>query len=196
IGRGLAGQQPAAADAACTALLAELRSADPATPLQRALQRHAPAARWRGADAFEANRLALLWQGFEAGAALLANALARLSDRPALRQSGGMRSWLPTLVDAGDAVRNTRRFAQTTLAIGGATLRPGDGLLLSLQGEGAGFGAGAHRCPGQDLALLSAATALEQLLEVPPSPWPQRAPDDLVLPNARIPRFLTPELEP
>lgn len=195
IARGLTGAPGVdAADAAAGALLQALRQADPEAPLQRALARHAPAALWPDAADLEANRLALLWQSHEAGAALLANALARLAEEPASRRPGAMPGWLPALVDAGGAVRNTRRFAQRALQIGASRLQPGDGLLLNLVGGGAGFGAGVHRCPGQDLALQMVAAALEQLLEDPPLSWPQRLPaQDLVLPNARIPCFATPE---
>lgn len=192
-----------AADAAIERLLAALRRADPAAPLQAALAAHAPPALWGDAETFEANRLALLWQSFEAGAALLAHALKRLGETPALRAAGTLpHDWIAVLPDAGGAVRNTRRFVQQQqagLEIGGMHLAPGDGLLLNLAGAGAGFGAGAHRCPGQDLALDIAAAAIEQLQDDPPAPWPQALPPerDLLLPNARIPQFPShPETQP
>lgn len=192
-----------AADAAVEALLTALRRADPAAPLQAALAAHAPPELWGELATFEANRLALLWQSFEAGAALLAHALKRLGETPALRAAGSSsRDWIAALPDAGGAVRNTRRFVQQQqagLEIGGARLTPGEGLLLNLAGAGAGFGAGAHRCPGQDLALDIAATAIEQLQDDPPAPWPQALPPerDLLLPNARIPQFPShPETQP
>jgi cytochrome P450 len=190
-----------AADAAVEQLLAALRRADPAAPLQAALAAHAPPALWGDVETFEANRLALLWQSFEAGAALLAHALQRLGETPALRAAGtALHDWIAALPDAGGAVRNTRRFVQQQagLEIGGARLAPGEGLLLNLAGAGAGFGAGAHRCPGQDLALEIAAAAVAQLRDDPPAPWPQALPPerDLLLPNARIPQFpLHPETQ-
>lgn len=196
----LHGGPAAAAEPACAALLQALATpAATAAPLQACLSRLAPAQHWPGGDEeFEANRLALLWQSHEAGAALLGNALARLATEPALRRAGHMRDWLPSLLREGGGVRNTRRFAQQALQIGAARLQPGDALLLNLAGNSAaaddlGFGAGAHRCPGQDLALETAAAALELLLEQQDGRrWPTPA-QGLTLANAHIPTFTDPQ---
>ncbi|WP_349741795.1 hypothetical protein [Roseateles cavernae] len=196
----LQGGPAAAAEPACAALLQALAApAAAAAPLQACLNRLAPAQQWPGGGAeFEANRLALLWQSHEAGAALLGNALARLAAEPALRRPGQMRAWLPTLLREGGGVRNTRRFALQALEIGGVQLQPGDALLLNLAGNSAeaddlGFGAGAHRCPGQDLALETAAAALELLLEHQDGRcWPTPA-QGLTLANAHVPAFTDPQ---
>lgn len=198
--------QVARADQACVELLLQLRTADATAPLQQALARHAPPALWSdlwgdedkdAQECFEANRLALLWQSYEAGAALLGNALAALAEQPALRRPGQMRAWLPSLVRTGGAVLNTRRFAQTELPQAGdaPALPAGSLLLLDLSGgveesDALGFGAGAHRCPGQGLALDLTAAALEWLLSTRPA-WP-RPRDVLRLPNAHIPSFAPP----
>lgn len=200
IAGALQGGPAAAAEPACAALLRSLATpAAAAAPLQACLNRLGPAQQWRGGvDEFEANRLALLWQSHEAGAALLGNALARLATEPALRRPGRMRDWLPTLLREGGGVRNTRRFALQALEIGGVLLQPGEALLLNLSGKTAepadvGFGAGAHRCPGQDLALETAAAALELLLEYQDDRgWPTPT-QGLTLANAHIPAFIDPQ---
>jgi cytochrome P450 len=195
---GATSDQVGAADITCAALLKALREANGATPLHACLARYAPLAIWQDEAEFEANRLALLWQGYEAGAALLSQALALLSQQPALRCPGNMRDWLPGVISAGGAVMNTRRFAQVTLQLEEATLEPGALLILPLNDVSApalGFGAGPHRCPGQDLALGSAAAALEQLLDHPPAHWPLVR-DWLHLPNARVAVFEAQEVLP
>jgi hypothetical protein len=173
----LAGGPPDAADVACEALLAALNKADARAPLQAALARHASPAVWRDAEDFEANRLALLWQSYEAGAALLGKALVRLTEQPALRRPGQMSAWLPALVGGGGAVLNTQRFTRCALTWGGTALPAGAKLLLNLTGADAadiGFGAGPHRCPGQDLALGAAAAALEDLMATDAPDWPRQ----------------------
>lgn len=189
---GASPEQVAVADKACAELLQELRAADAAAPLQQALARHAPRALWGDdEESFDANRLGLLWQSYEAGAALLGNALAALAEQSTLRRPGQMRAWLPALVRAGGAVLNTRRFTQAELQLAddAPALPPGSLLLLDLSDavDDLGFGAGAHRCPGQELALALAAAALEWLLSTRRE-WPQRR-DFLRLPNASIPLF-------
>ncbi|MDN3922677.1 hypothetical protein [Roseateles violae] len=165
-----------AADAACAALLQALGPA-PSLGLP--------------AEDEPANRLALLWQSFEAGAALLGRGLVALAEDAGRRRPGHVAAWLPGLQDTPGVVLNTRRYAREPLAIGALRLNTGDGLLLRLAGsEGAalGFGAGPHRCPGRSLALAIAAEALEWLLERQPPRWPTRW-QYLTLPNARIAIF-------
>lgn len=184
-----------AAETAAEQLLQTLRQADAAAPLQAALAKHAPPALWGGAEAFEANRLALIWQSYEAGTALLAHALKHLGERPALRDPAAPRDWLARLPGQGGAVLNTRRFVRTSLELAGTVLAPGEPLLLNLAGADAGFGAGPHRCPGQDLALQIADIAVENLQQDAPRSWPRALPatQDRLLPNARIPQFPSPQ---
>lgn len=138
------------------------------------------------------NRLGLLWQSFEAGAALLGQALIALRSDTDKRRSGSVADWLPTLGIQPGVILSTRRFARVALQWGQAQLQPGDGVLLSLNDDAHSFGAGAHRCPGRDLALAIAAEAVETLIASGVSDWP--APRQvLTLPNARIPIFEEPQ---
>lgn len=161
-----------AADLACATLLQQLAGST-ALPLGLA-----------DAEDEQANRLALLWQSYEAGAALLGQGLVALIEQPGRRQPGRVAAWLPELFRQPGVILNTRRFAQVALQIGAVQLRPGDGLLLQLAQHG--FGHGAHQCPGQRLALRIAATAIEGLLAQEDLAWPEDW-QFLTLPNARIP---------
>lgn len=178
IARGLAPtastEHVAAADAACAAVVAAL-DASAALPLGLS-----------DADAELANRLALLWQSFEAGAALLGQAVAELAQDPALRRPGAMADWLPAHVAAHGVLLNTRRFACGDATVGDLALQRGDGLVVGLRAHP--FGHGPHLCPGQRVALAIAAAALEAVLEAPDVAWPDTW-QDLTLPNARIPFF-------
>ena len=136
-----------------------------------------------------ANRLALVWQSYEAGAALIGQGLIRLASEPALRQAHTVAAWLPELQKRPGVVLITRRFALRAMQIGEVSLQPGDGLLLHLSGseEALGFGHGPHRCPGARLALNIAVMALEQVI-ASPGHWPGRW-QVRTLPNMRIPIF-------
>lgn len=165
--------------AAVSALLAALDDAErraPDAPLQWTLLRHAAPSRWTDRAAFTANRLALIWQSHEAGAALLGHALLE-------GQSTGRvpsREDLLRLARDGGAVRVTKRFdcRQT----------PAAAVTVPLAGTDHPFGDGAHRCPGQGLALSSAQAALAWLAEQHDLP-PLRPTAPLSLPNMDIPQF-------
>lgn len=168
---------------AVAALLAALDDAErrsPDAPLQWTLLRHAPPVRWTDRAAFVANRLALIWQGHEAGAALLGHALLewRSSGRVPSRED------LLRIARDGGAVRVTRRFD--------VRHTPPEPVTVPLSGTDHPFGDGPHRCPGQGLALTSAHAALGWLAEQPGlHPPVPSAP--LSLPNMDIPQFLDEE---
>jgi cytochrome P450 len=133
-----------------------------------------------------ANRIALMQQAMDATAGLLGNAV-----RAAL-VSG-------TDEDAGEiaartahqdpAVHNTRRFAATPLELGGERISEGDALVLVLV-PACPFGAGAHACPGERLALQIATSALRTLQSLGPLSGIFGAVRGYrPLPNARIPVF-------
>lgn len=83
---------------------AERRAPD--APLQWTLLRHAPPSRWTDRATFAANRLALIWQSHEAGAALLGHALIEMKTTG--RAPSG--DDLLRIARDGGAVRSTRRF--------------------------------------------------------------------------------------
>lgn len=116
----------------------------------------------------DAQHMALLWQGYEAGAGLLGNA------------------WLAgTALDRQPPpVHHTRRFARADLQLAGAALPRGACVLLLLVAEPAlGYGHGRHQCPGRDLATQIANVALQHA----PARPPNLAANYLPLPNARVP---------
>ena len=140
-----------------------------------------------------ANRLALVWQSYEAGAALIGQGLVALAQDPLKRVPGQVAAWLASLQGRPGVVLNTRRFARVAVRLGGVDLQPGDGLLIPLTGstrDGAalGFGHGGHACPGRQLALDIAAIALEQVLAAEPLHWPVDW-QMRFLPNMQIPVF-------
>lgn len=181
---GLSGKKLTAADSACAELLMMLERSD--GPLQAALRKHAPIDDWNSSEAFAANRLALLWQSYEAGAALLGNALIHLAEHPS-REKTDIRQCLYERIDAGAAVYNTRRFAAQAIRIGNVDIKKGDCVLLDLH-KGLGFGSGDHQCPGESIAITTVSAALEWLLSTRAENWPS-ATQILHLPNASIPLF-------
>jgi cytochrome P450 len=139
-----------------------------------------------------ANRIALMQQALDATAGLLGNAV-----RAAL-VSG-------TDEDAGEvvgrtahqdpAVHNTRRFAATQFELGGERISEGDALVLVLV-PACAFGAGAHACPGERIALQIATSALRTLQSMGPLSRIFGAVRGYrPLPNARIPVFGAPAAE-
>lgn len=182
--RGLAGHDMVLADTACHMLLEDLSGGE--SPLQEALRGHAPADGTPLPNVYGANRLALVWQSYEAGAALLGSALSLLIEQPALRHRAGWHDGLAALVNDGAVIFNTRRYASSPMAVGAAQLQVGDAVLLDLAG-GNGFGHGTHACPGSRLAMLIAETAIVALLQEDVI-WPV-VQEITVLPNACIPRF-------
>jgi cytochrome P450 len=125
-----------------------------------------------------ANRIALMQQSLDATAALLGEALA-----------SGERD-LPALADRRPPVHNTRRFAAGPVVLAGRRVEAGQGVLLLLAAARRPFGGGAHRCPGDAVALQIAASALDALRGEPAfdhRAW--RVSGYRPLPNARIPLF-------
>lgn len=131
------------------------------------------------------NRIALMQQSLDATAGLLGNAI-----HAALRGAAGEAAELVARVAREDpAIHNTRRFAAGELELGGHRIAAGQGLVLVLVPD-APFGAGAHACPGERIALQLAATALETLRALAPLERTFGAVRGYrPLPNARIPAF-------
>lgn len=136
-----------------------------------------------------ANRIALMQQSLDATAGLIGNALLQLQAQPACAAEAdlsaeAMRAFTAEVARWDAPVQNTRRFAAADLALHGKQLRCGDTLLLvlaaanrdpALNGQpqrfwpgrpaprSMGFGSGAHRCPGERIAIEIAAAALARL---------------------------------
>jgi len=156
---------------------------------------------WDDDQALQANLAGLVWQSFEATAALLGNGLVALAADAELARQMRERDadWAGLLkrVCRSDApIRHTRRFAPEALEVAGASLPAGACIIVELAGCPAHFGGmltfgdGPHACPGQDLALLIARSALQQALHSG-APWP--AVDDLRFEpaaNLRAPIFV------
>jgi cytochrome P450 len=132
-----------------------------------------------------ANRIALMQQALDATAGLLGNAIVAAL-------AGGdedAHTLVARVARTDPAIHNTRRFAASDLELGGQRIAAGDGLVLVLV-PSSPFGAGAHACPGERIALQLAATALHTLRQAGPlgrtfgSVRGYRP-----LPNARIPVF-------
>lgn len=133
-----------------------------------------------------ANRLALMQQSLDATSGLLGNAVqAALAEG----MTGDAMEFVARVTRSNPTVHNTRRFAAGDLELGGQAIAAGQGVVLVLVPESQ-FGAGAHACPGEAIALRIAATALDTLRSL--GPLAQRfgrVQGYRALPNARIPVF-------
>lgn len=166
-------------------------------------------------DATAANRIALMQQSLDATAGLLGNALVLLQREPAWE--GRLRTraqWLAFTAEVArwdPPVHNTRRFAAEDFDFEGVRIERGQGMLVLLaaanrdpalnpqpeqfdversERRSLGFGSGAHRCPGERVAIALAAAALPHLLEHVRRAGSLRAPIRYrPLANARIPAF-------
>ncbi|MCG2592728.1 hypothetical protein LZ009_08025 [Ramlibacter sp. XY19] len=138
--------------------------------------------------ALAANRIAFMQQALDATAGLIGNGIVAWQARAASLEGT---AFIAHVARTDPAVHNTRRFAAQDLVLGDAPIAAGQGLVLLLANPQAKlqFGAGAHACPGERIALAIAATALRTLAELgalqrlaPPQGYRP-------LPNARIPVF-------
>jgi cytochrome P450 len=141
-----------------------------------------------------ANRIALMQQSLDATAGLIGNAASLLLQRPqpSLASIGDAMALVAEAASRDPAIHNTRRFAAAPLELGGQRVAAGQGVVLLLAPARLAFGAGAHACPGERLALGVAAAGLHALASIAPLPRLfGRATGWRPLPNARIPVFAT-----
>lgn len=158
-----------------------------------------------------ANLLGLLAQTHDACAGLIGNSLIALLGDPALcqhlrQEPHRLSGWLLARQRLDPPVQNTRRFVAEPCTLLGVELQAGDTILVLLAAanhdpalaavtgsdparQGFSFGAGAHRCPGRDLALRIVESLLRALLHSPELPrlaldWHYQASV-----NGRIPLF-------
>jgi cytochrome P450 len=181
-------------DQAVVSLVAELQACA-AGPLAQALQTQARELGLADTPSWwQAQALALLWQGYEAGAGLLGQALlaaarSGASVAPDLASCTGL---LQTVAHAPGVIHHTRRWALRDCVLGGQPLRAGEAVLVVLackQHAALGFGQGRHQCPASKLSLNIAAAALWQALEaLALRAAPQRLGHE-ALANARVPIF-------
>jgi cytochrome P450 len=180
--------------------------------------RQAAGAGWADQEAILANLVGLLSQTHEATAGLIGNSLVALIKDPGLeaRLRADLRlacALVNEVARYDPPIQNTRRFVAQATSVAGVALQPGDAILLLLAAAGRdgqaypqpdalvlerpdrplpGFGHGRHACPGQDLATVIAATAIQQLLALPAGfdasalAWVYRPSA-----NARLPEFFT-----
>lgn len=168
-------------------LLRALRAAEgsaPDAPLQSVWLHHTARHHWPDPLTGEAHRLALLWQSHEAGTALLGHGLWDLVRTGAAPD----RERLRDIASDGGAVRRTRRFAQRPTVVDGCELPAGAPVMVPLTDRSVIFGAGAHRCPGESLALTTVETALAWAETQTQRPLPVH-PHMVELPNMALVMF-------
>ncbi|MFP2930107.1 cytochrome P450 [Pyxidicoccus sp. 3LG] len=185
------------------------RREGPLTRLAGQVERFGPMA----LDAVLANAVGFLSQTYDATAGLLGNALVALSSRPSLSLSLDgelLPAFLDEVLRYDAPVQNTRRFLADDAVIEGNVLRAGDAVLVVLAAANRDsaanadperfdlhrkdrrvftFGAGVHACPGQRLAKVIAAGALEVLLAAGLEGVLPRSFTYLPSMNGRIPLF-------
>ncbi|MGV3571724.1 MAG: cytochrome P450 [Ramlibacter sp.] len=145
----------------------------------------------QGLDAARAaNRIALMQQALDATAGFIGNAVHLLQRQPDLA-AADLQAVVAEVALADPPVHNTRRFAAQALELGGQSIAAGEGLLLLLAAADLPFGAGAHACPGERVALRIAAAALQALQ--PLDRWFGPVRGWRPLPNARVPLFSPPQ---
>jgi cytochrome P450 len=161
-----------------------------------------------------ANRIALMQQSLDATAGLLGNTVCLLQDRPALAADASgleLRSLVAEVARWDAPVQNTRRFAAEDLELAGRRIAQGEGVLLLLASANRDpafnerpdafevhrehrrsltFGAGAHACPGADIAIeIVAECARHMRAEGRLASFFGRRAGFRPLSNARIPIF-------
>ena len=186
------GEILAGGDRAVAGLAAELLACAPG-PLAHALQTQASELGLADTPSWwQAQALALLWQGYEAGAGLLGQALlvAAQSAASGPTDLAACTSLLQTVAHLPGVIHHTRRWALRDCVLGGQPLRAGEALLVLLAGSehaSLGFGQGRHQCPAAELSLNIAAAALWQALAaLTHRPAPQCVGHE-ALANARVP---------
>lgn len=203
-----------AAAAACLATFRALLAAQERGRGDGVLAALAREAGGAGMDVIVANGIGLLTQTYEATAGLIGNTLVALASRPEWRpQATDDPALLAAIVREvlrhDPPIQNTRRFVARDGEIAGEAVRAGDAILVVLAAANRdpaanpqparfdpgrqdartfALGAGAHACPGEDLAIPIATAGVARLLAS------GRAPDRLggpvayrPSPNARLP---------
>lgn len=167
---------------------------------------------WTDPAAVAANGLGFLSQAYEATAGLIGNALVALARDPGLRGADPARleGIVREVARCDPPIQNTRRFVARTGAIAGVAVAEGETILVVLAAASRDpaahpdparfdpnrtdrrrfpFGAGAHACPGADLAVAIATAGLAHLRTCDLDWSAMAAPSYRPSANARIPVF-------
>jgi cytochrome P450 len=138
--------------------------------------------------------VSVLFQAHDAVAALVGNCLvARIRNGTG---AGDVNRLVRTTLVEDPPVHATRRWADTTLELDGATITPGDEVTIVLATDAtdrvppATFGSGPHACPGHELALALATGFLTGVRDANWRPVQTPGWDHEPRPNLRLPRGL------
>ncbi|MEV3991482.1 cytochrome P450 [Streptomyces sp. NPDC049837] len=188
-----------------------IEAGESGTGLLGDLVRAATRASWSGTAPLLANAVGFLSQTYDATAGLIGNTLVALA-RGTAKVPGTpeeTEALVREIVRYDAPVQNTRRFAAEPFAYAGSTVEPGGQVLVVLAAANLDpavnpdphelrpgradpvvftFGAGAHRCPGEEIAVSIATAVAGELIaaglapgDLPPEP------EYRPLANARIP---------
>jgi cytochrome P450 len=163
-----------------------------------------------------ANRIAMMQQALDATSGLLGNAIVLMQGRPDLAREMAAspdfaRDAVAELVRWNPSVHNTRRFAAEDTSLGGAAIGAGQGIVVVLAAANRDpalnpdpdtfdarrahrrsytFGAHAHACPGEKIAVEIVVTYVRRYWTGAGfGPQFSRITGYRPLPNARIPLF-------
>ncbi len=140
-------------------------------------------------DWLTANAMGLLFQACEGCAGLLGMMLLQMADKADACPHAAMQQVLANT----PPIRNTRRFPAAAFRLGDERYAPGEGLVLSLDGEdeqgGLAFGAGPHACPGAAWAQIIALAGWRALRRAGLPAAALRQYRWRRSPNARVPEF-------
>lgn len=175
------------------------------------LVRSANRASWSATAPLLANAVGFLSQTYDATAGLIGNTLLALGRGvPVPATPAATRALVAEVVRHDAPIQNTRRFAAGAFRYGTSEAAPGEQVLVVLAAANRDpaanpdphlfrtgrerpavftFGAGAHRCPGEQLAVTVAAAVVGELLAAGAAPTARPATEVAYRPlaNARIP---------
>ncbi|MEU9236630.1 cytochrome P450 [Streptomyces subrutilus] len=183
--------------------------------LLAALVRAARDASWTRTAPLLANAVGFLSQTYDATAGLIGNTLLALTREETPKSPSAREAFVREVARHDAPIQNTRRFAAEPFRHGAAEVAPGEQVLVLLAAANRDpaanpdphsfrpgreepavftFGAAAHRCPGEDLAVAMAGAVVGTLLDsgfdparLPSGPFGPAEVTYRPLANARIP---------
>ena len=127
-------------------------------------------------DVTVSNTIGLFFQMYDSVAGLILSTILRTASsrkRPSDRER--ISAVIDRVVEREAPIQNTRRFASEDAMIGGQSVKRGDGILVVLASANRSetnllnrrfsFGSGPHACPGSELAIAMAQSAVHALAE-------------------------------